>query len=67
MAFQLIPFPISIIFAIVFVFVCIAILWKLHKKEKIYSILFKASLIVGILLFIALIFSIAQNMLNDLA
>jgi len=67
MAFQLIPFPISIIFILVFCFVFIAILWKLRNRGKMYSILFKASLVVGTLLFIALIFSFAQNMFNDLS
>ena len=64
MAFQLIPFPISIIFILLFCFVFIAMLWKLREKGKMYSILFKASLVVGTLLFVALIFSIAKNMLK---
>jgi 4-hydroxybenzoate polyprenyltransferase len=63
MAFELIPFPISILFVLIFCVVFIAMLWKLRRRGKIYSYLFKASLVVGILLFIALIVSIAQNML----
>ena len=64
MAFELIPFPISIIFIVVFCSVFIAALWKLRKKGKIYSILFKVSIVVGVFLIAAIIFSIAQNMVN---
>ncbi len=58
MAFQLIPFPISIIFALVFVIAWLAVLWKLRKTGKIYSILFKLSIIAGIILMVAFIYGI---------
>ena len=58
MALNLIPFPISIIFVLVFCVVFIVMLWKLRRRGRVYSILFKASLVAGILLFIALIVSI---------
>jgi hypothetical protein len=64
MAVELIPFPISIIFVFVFGLVCIAVLWKLRQRGKVYSILFKASLIIGILLFAALLYSIITSMLG---
>jgi len=64
MAFELIPFPISILFIVVFGLVCIVVLWKLREKGEIYSILFKASLIIGILLFVALLYSIIAGMLS---
>jgi len=60
MAFELIPFPISIIFVLVFCLAFIAILWKMRKKGRIYSILFMASVIVGILLLITFVFSLIQ-------
>ena len=55
MAFQLIPFPISIIFAAVFGFAWFAVLWKLRKTEKVYSVLFKLSVIAGVILIVALV------------
>ncbi len=63
MAFELIPFPISILFVLVFVIAWLAVLWKLRKTEKIYSILFKLSVIAGIILMIAFIYGTAANML----
>ncbi len=58
MAFELIPFPISIIFVLVFALVFMAVLWKLRKRGKAYNILFKIAAIVGVLLLIAFLFSI---------
>jgi hypothetical protein len=63
MGFDLIPLPISIIFVFVFGLVCMAVLWKLRKRSKIYSLLFSASLIAVMLLFIALLYSIITTML----
>jgi lipid-A-disaccharide synthase-like uncharacterized protein len=63
MAFELIPFPISIIFALVFVIAWVAILWKLRKTGKIYSILFKLSVIAGAILIVAFIYGIIANIL----
>jgi len=64
MAFELIPFPISIIFVVVFALAWIVVLWKLRKRGKTYSILFKVSLVVGILFSVALLYSIVANMLS---
>ncbi len=63
MAFELIPFPISIIFVLVFVIAWVAILWKLRKTGKIYSILFKLSVIAGVILIIAFIYGITAKVL----
>jgi hypothetical protein len=63
MAFELIPFPISIIFVLVFVIAWLAVLWKLRKTGKIYSILFKLSVIAGAILIVAFIYGIIQNIL----
>jgi hypothetical protein len=63
MALELIPFPISIIFALVFVTAWLAVLWKLRKTGKIYSILFKLSIIVGAILIVAFIYGIIANMI----
>jgi len=62
MAYELIPFPISIILLIVFGVAWIVILWKLRKSGNVYSFLFKVTLIVGIVLLAAYLFSIAANM-----
>lgn len=62
MAFQLIPYPISIIFVLVFGVAWMAVLWKLRRKGKIYSILFKISLIAGVILIVALFYGIIVNL-----
>lgn len=58
MALDLIPFPISIVFIVVFALAWIVILWKLRKRGKAYSVLFKASLVIGIVFSIVLLSSI---------
>jgi hypothetical protein len=63
MVFEIIPFPISIIFALVFIIAWLAVLWKLRKTGKIYSILFKLSVIAGAILIVAFIYGIITNML----
>jgi hypothetical protein len=60
MAFQLIPFPISIIFALVFGFAWFAVLWKLRKTGKVYSVLFKLSVVAGAILIVAFIGKLAN-------
>jgi len=61
MAFQLIPFPSSIIFILVFAVAWIVVLWKLRKRGKIYSILFMASLVIGV---VVVLLSIMASMLG---
>jgi len=61
MAFQLIPFPISIIFVLVFGMAWIVVLWKLRRTGKIYYIIFKVSIIVGVILIIAFLYEIMTN------
>ncbi len=63
MAFELIPFPISIIFALVFVIAWVAVLWKLRKTGRIYFILFKLSVIAGAILIVAFIYGITAKVL----
>jgi len=63
MQFQLIPFPISIIFVLTFGFACMAVLWKLRKAGKIYSILFKLSVIAGVILLVVFLYGTIVNML----
>ena len=63
MVFELIPFPISIILAAVFVIVWIAVLWKLRRRGTVYSILFRISLIFGVILFAVLLFSVLQELI----
>ena len=64
MAFELIPFPISIIFGLVFAVAWMVVLWKLRRNGKIYSILFKMSLIAGLVLFAAILYTIVTNLLG---
>ncbi len=63
MAFEIIPFPISIIFVLVFTIAWLAVLWKLRKTGKIYSIMFKLSVIAGAILIVIFIYGITANML----
>ena len=58
MAYELIPFPISILFILVFAVVWIVVLWKLRRKAKIYSILFKISLFATLALLLIFVYSI---------
>jgi len=63
MPLQLIPFPISLFFALIFVAACLAVLWKLSKTGKIYSLLFKASAVAVILFLIGISYMIVSNLL----
>jgi apolipoprotein N-acyltransferase len=63
MPLQLIPFPIAIFFALVFVAACLAVLWKLRKTGKIYSILFMASLVAVFWFLIGVLYTIITNVL----
>jgi 4-hydroxybenzoate polyprenyltransferase len=64
MAFELIPFPLSILFGLVFAVAWMVVLWKLRRKGKIYSILFKVNLIAGLVLFAAILYTILTNLLG---
>ena len=64
MALELIPMPISILFVVVLGLVCMTVLWKLRKRGRVYSLLFKASLIIIILLLVALLYSTVMGMLS---
>jgi len=59
MAFELIPFPISIIFIIIFAVVWMIVLWKLRRSAKIYSILYRVSALVWIILFVLIFYEMA--------
>jgi len=63
-AYELIPFPISIVFVVVFGLVWIFVLYKLRRRGKVYSALFRVSLIIGVLLLGAILFSIIAGMLG---
>ena len=64
MELELIPLPISILFVAVLGIVSIAVLFKLRKRGKVYSILFKASLIIVLLILIALLYSTVMGILT---
>jgi len=64
MTYELIPFPISIVLVVVFVVAWIVILWKLRKSGMVYSLMFRVSLIAGIVLLAAFLFSILANILG---
>jgi hypothetical protein len=63
MAFELIPFPISILFVLVVALVFMAVLWKLRKTGKIYFILFWVSAIAGLILLAIFFYELISNML----
>ena len=62
-SFELIPFPISILFVLVVDLAFIAVLWKLRKTGRIYSVLFRVSVIAGIILLALFLYEIITNML----
>lgn len=62
-SFELIPFPISILFLLVVGLTFIAILWKLRKTGRIYSVLFGVNVIAGIILLALFLYEIMANML----
>ena len=62
-SFELIPFPISILFVLVVGLDFIAVLWKLRKTGRIYSVLFRVSVIAGIILLALFLYEIITNML----
>jgi len=62
-SFELIPFPISILFVLVVGLAFIAVLWKLRKTGKIYSALFRVSVIAGIIMLALFLYEIITNML----
>jgi hypothetical protein len=61
MVYQLIPFPLSLLFVLVAGLAFMAVLWKLRKTGRIYSILFRASAIAGIILLVILLYEIIAN------
>jgi hypothetical protein len=58
----LIPFPLSIIFVIVFAVVVEFVFWKLRRNGKIYKILSNLTLVIGAFVVILLILSILAAM-----
>jgi hypothetical protein len=64
MPYNLIPFPISIIFVFVFGLAIVAILLKLRKRGKIFSILFYLSLIIGIIVLVLLSYSVVSSLIH---
>ena len=49
MAFELIPFPLSILFVVVFAVVVELVLWKLRKNGKVYRMLSNVGIVVGVI------------------
>ena len=48
MSFELIPFPLSILFVVVFAVVVELVLWKLRKNGKVYRMLSNVGIVVGV-------------------
>jgi DNA-binding transcriptional regulator of glucitol operon len=48
MAFELIPFPLSVLFVVVFCVAAELVLWKLRKYGKVYRMLSNLGVIVGL-------------------
>lgn len=59
MELDLIPFPISIIFVIVFAVVWMIVLWKLRRTAKIYSILYRVSALAWAILLVLIFYEVA--------
>jgi len=49
MAFELIPFPLSILFVVVFAVVVELVLWKLRKNGKVYRMLSNVGIMIGVI------------------
>jgi hypothetical protein len=62
MAFELIPFPISILFVLVFGVVVMAVLWKLRERGKAYRVLFNVSLVIGAFVLALLIIGVISTL-----
>ena len=58
MPYQLIPFPLSIIFVIIFAVVVEYVFWKLRRNGKIYRILSNLALVIGAIVVILIISAI---------
>jgi len=63
MVYELIPFPLSLLFVLVTGVAYMAVLCKLRKTGKISSNLFKISAIVGTILLIVFFYVIMESML----
>jgi len=48
MAFELIPYPLSILFVVVFAVAAELVLWKLRKNVKVYRMLSNVGIVVGV-------------------
>jgi hypothetical protein len=64
MPYNLIPFPISILFIVIFGLAWIMITWKLRKKGRFYSLFFKLSLFIIVLFFVLIFYSIIANLVK---
>ncbi len=54
MQYELIPFPISILFVVVFVVAVVVLSWKLRRNAKIYRFLFFGFIIIAVFLFVGI-------------
>ncbi len=54
MPYEIIPFPISILFAFIFVIAVVVLLWKLRRTSKIYRFLFYGFIIISVFLLIGI-------------
>jgi hypothetical protein len=59
--YTLIPFPLSILFTLVFVIVVIFVLWNIRRRAKIYRYLFYLSIVLAILLLASVIYALANE------
>lgn len=49
MAFELIPFPLSILFVVVLAVVVELVLWKLRKNGKVYRMISNVGIVGGVI------------------
>jgi len=64
MAFELIPFPISILLILVFGVAFIVVLWKIRKNGRIYLILSNLSLIIGAVVLALFVYFLTLTLLH---
>jgi hypothetical protein len=58
LAFTLIPYPISILFVLVFFIVAEFVLWKLRKNGKSYRRLSDSALVLGVFFFVVIVIAL---------
>lgn len=62
MAFTLIPYPLSVLFILVFVVAAELVLWKLRKNGKSYRMLSNVALAAGVFVLVVLVIAVVLGL-----